>query len=92
MEVACEDDGDEGAVPAVNKSVKDGSAGAVLEDKAGVVDGFVTFAVDDVTALLDREEGDGDGDEARPVKVRCARSRCRRLGFADFSLIFAHVW
>ena len=58
-------------------------------------DEFVICAVDDVTVWFDRDNGDGDGDEARPLKVRYARTRCRRLVFTDgvgFPLIFTSVW
>lgn len=93
MEVACGDD--RGLVPAVNKSVKTGPAGAVLEDTDWVGDGFAIFPVDEVRALLDQEDGDIDGDEARSLKVRCARTRCLRLvlaGGVESPLIFAHAW
>ena len=93
MEVACGDD--RGGAPAVNKSVKTGPAGAVLEDTSWIDDEFVVMcAVDDVIVWFGRDDGDGDGDEARPLKVRCARTRCRRLVFADgvrFPLIFTNV-
>ena len=82
-------------MPAVDKSVKTGPPGAVLEDTAWVDDGFVTCAVDDVTSLLDREGGNGGDDEAPPLKVRCERPRCQRLVFAggvESPLIFAHAW
>ena len=58
-------------------------------------DEFVICAVDDVTVWFDRDNGDGDGDEVRPLKVRCARTRCQRLVFTDgvgFLLIFTNVW
>ena len=93
VEVACGDDW--GAAPTVNKSVKTGPAGIVLDDTSWVDDEFVTCAVDNVTVWFDRDDGDGNGGEARPLKVRHARTRCRRLVFADgvgFPLIFYNVW
>lgn len=67
----------------------------MLEDTAWVENGLAARAVDDVTALLDREDGDGDNDEVWLLKGRCARNRCRRLVFTggvESPLIFAHAW
>ena len=55
---------------------------------------FVICAVDDVIVCFDRNDGDGNGDEERPLGVRCARTRWRRLVFPDgveFPLIFTYV-
>ena len=80
MEVACSDNW--GPVLAVNESVKTGPDDVVFEDTAWLENGAATCAVDKVAALLDREDGEGDDEETRLLKVRCARTRCRRLIFA----------
>ena len=83
-----------GPVPAVNKLIKTDPVNAMLEDTAWVENGFATYTVDDITALLNRED-DNEGDKARSLKVRYARTRCRRLVFAggvEFLLIFAYAW
>ena len=68
---------------ATDKSVETGTAGALLEDASWVDDKVVICDDDDVAVWFDRDSGDGDGngDEARPLEVKCARSRCRRLVF-----------
>ena len=81
IEVACGDD--RGPVLAIDKSAETGTAGAVLEDASWVDDEFVVCADDDVAVWFDRYSGDGDSnrDEARPLKGKRARTRCRRLVF-----------
>lgn len=68
---------------AIDKSAETGTAGAALEDASWVDNEFVICADDDVAVWFDRASGDrdGNGDEARPLEVNCARSRCRRLIF-----------
>lgn len=81
VKVACSDD--RGPMLAIDKSAETGTAGAVLEEASWVDDELVVCADDDVAVCFDRDssDGDGDGDEARPSEVKCARSRCRRLVF-----------
>ena len=55
---------------------------------------LVICAVDDVTVWFDRDDGDGNGDEARPPQLNRARTRWKRLVFPDaveFPLIFTNV-
>ena len=81
--------------PAVNKLVEIGPTGPVLEDTTCEDDEFAVCVVDDVTVWLDRDDRDGEGDEARFLKGRCASSRCRRLTFVDgvrFPLISTNIW
>ena len=68
---------------AIDKSAETGTAGAVLEDASWVDDEFFICADDDVAVWFDQDSGNRDGneDEARPLEVKCARSRCRRLVF-----------
>jgi len=59
-----------------------------------VDDEFIICVVDDATMWFDRDDGDGDGDEARLLKGRCARARCGRLVFTGgvgFPLIVINV-
>ena len=81
VEVACGDD--RGPMLAIDKSAEIGTAGAALEDASWVDDEFFICADEDVAVWFDRDSGDGDGngDEARPLKVKCARTRWRRLVF-----------
>lgn len=66
---------------AIDKSAKTGPAGAAPEGASWVDDEFVIWPDDDVAVWFDRDFGDGDGngDEARPLKGKCARTRGRRL-------------
>ena len=72
MEVACGDD--KGPALAVDWLFKTDRAGAVLD---------YTPWMDDETASIDRSDGGGNEDEARLLKVTRARTRRRRLVFAD---------
>ena len=68
---------------ASDKSAETGTAGAALEDASWVDNKFFICADGDVAVWIDRDssDGDGNGDEARPLEVKCARTRCRRLVF-----------
>ena len=68
---------------AINKSAETGTAGAALEDAFWVDNEFIICANKDVAVWFNRDSGDGDGngDEARLLKGRCARNRWRRLVF-----------
>lgn len=79
VEVACGDD--RGPILAIDKSAETGPAGAALEGASWVDDEFVICADDDVAVWFNRDSGDGDGngDEARPLKGKCARTRGGRL-------------
>ena len=81
VEVACGDD--RGPMLAIDKSAETGPNGAALEGVSWVDDEFIICADDDVAVWFDRGSGDGDGngDELRPSKVKCARTRWRRLVF-----------
>jgi hypothetical protein len=49
--------------------------------------------IDDIDAWVDND-GDGEGDEVRLLKLKCLRTRCRRLRFVDGTvapLIFEDV-
>ena len=67
----------------INRSAETGPAGAALEGASWADDEFVICADDDVAVWFDRDSGDGDGngDEARPLKVKCSRICRRRLVF-----------
>ena len=81
VEVACDDN--RVLRPAIDKSAETGPAGAALEGISWVDDKFVICADDDVVVWFDRDSGDrdGDGDEARLLKVNYIRTRWRRLVF-----------
>lgn len=68
---------------AIDKSAETGTAGVALEDASWVDDEFVICADDDVAVWFDRDsiDGDSNGDKARPLKLKCVRTRCRRLVF-----------
>lgn len=80
-EVACGDD--RGPMLAIDKSAETGTASAALEGACWVDDEFVICTDDGVAVWFDQDSGDGDGngDEARPLEVKYARIRWRRLVF-----------
>lgn len=83
VEVACGDD--RGLMLAIDKSAETGTAGAALEDASWVDDEFVICADEDIAVWFDRDSGDGDGngDEARPLKGKnssAAAGLCRLSG------------
>ena len=91
VEVACGDD--RGSMLAIDKSAETGTAGAALEDASWVDDEFVICADDDVAVWFDRDSGDGDGngDEARPIKSKVCKNSLPAASLCRLSGVPTHI-
>ena len=92
VKIVCDDDKE--TTSTNNKSLEIDSIDAVLENTTLSNNEFIICVVDDVTIWFDRNDENDNKNEARCLKVKCARNRCRRSIFIDemtFLLIFINI-